>query len=391
MKKHEQKIRQPKKKHRAADRMHDEIGIDNVQELPEWQRTGYHLQDLPCDRMMPVSVLDEDDSPLEDYPDVPPDLDIDPLVPGGVDESLAELRADSVKNRSGHFWDQVMQFSQKLKPVPEEVTGEHAQPMRSGPQQTVQTRAGGHAGLITVLLLAVIVVVAWLVCSTVFSIQSITVVGNERISAQSIIEASGLRVGDSLLSIDDAKVAAGVTSNRYLKLRNVVHNTTDVELHVIEREPVAYTVVRGYYYTLDGQGMVLEKDVNDAKLGGLIQVDRLNEKDCVLGKATNFGNDEAAKAYHDVVLEIKVMSLLGVVSRLYLDQLDSVALETRDGMYVRLGSLENIHGKLRAMTMTRNKVMSMGYSGGVIDVSNRAAPTYSAPAEQATFTWAAGD
>ena len=45
-------------------------------------------------------------------------------------------------------------------------------------------------------------------------------------------------------------------------------------------------------------------------------------------------------------------------------------------IYVRLGSEEDIHAKLRAFLITREKVLQMGYAKGTIDVTDPGRPTY---------------
>jgi len=56
--------------------------------------------------------------------------------------------------------------------------------------------------------------------------------------------------------------------------------------------------------------------------------------------------------------------------------MDSICLATRDGFYVRLGSEDSIHEKLRAFLITRERVVEMGYSSGTIDVTDPGRPTY---------------
>ena len=46
-------------------------------------------------------------------------------------------------------------------------------------------------------------------------------------------------------------------------------------------------------------------------------------------------------------------------------------------IYVRLGSEDSIHEKLRAFMITRDKVREMGYESGTIDVTDPSRPTFS--------------
>ena len=59
-----------------------------------------------------------------------------------------------------------------------------------------------------------------------------------------------------------------------------------------------------------------------------------------------------------------------------MSSMDSIYLTTRDEFFVRLGSEDDLHAKLRAFLITREKVLQMGYAKGTIDVTDPGRPTY---------------
>ena len=160
-------------------------------------------------------------------------------------------------------------------------------------------------------------------------------------------------------------------------------------LYVIEREPVACALVRGIYYTLDSRGMVLEEYTDTSRLDGLICVDKLTVKSCVVGQHIQLDKQETMDAYLQLMLEIKAMNLQWLIKEIYLDQMDDISLDTTDGYYVRMGDATYLHGKLRAMTATRDELLKRGLWGGVIDVSVRDKPTYTPPVDDKEFSWSA--
>lgn len=369
------------------------ISMQPVQpeQLPDWQTTGYHMEKLPCQDQLPLQSGSQQGYPLEDQPaGVSRDLDIDPMGKTGEDSSIALAREEGVRNHSGSFWDRVQTMSQRLMPVsdvgPDQITPPAGTTAQTG---AIEARPGSQVVMLVIIVVVVIACVGWFTSSSMLRIHSITVFGNVNVSEEWIKSLSGLKVNDSLLLINEDKVAEAINSNRYLKLRTIVHNTPDVQIHVTERIPVAYTLVRGIYYTLDSRGMVLEEYSDASRLGGLICVDKLQVKTCLVGQHIQLNKQETLDAYMQLMLEIKAMSLQWLVKELYLDDMEDICMDTTDGYYVRMGDATYLHGKLRAMTTTRVELIRRGLSGGTIDVTVRDKPTYMPPVEEKEFSWSA--
>lgn len=364
-------------------------------DLPQWQKTGYHMEDAPCDGYEPLDERNDTPYEVQDVPTLPDNQEeLDPMAQTGEDESLAMLRSEQVRNHSGSFWEKMSGFTQRHRPVesapvekgasaPATDEGDEgdatATGATSGPVTPAKTQPGGNALLLFVIVLCILGCGLWLIDATMFRITEIEVAGNSIVPASEVIRLSGLSVGGSVLTIDEKKIGEQIATNRYLKLACVEHDNKRVTLRVSERVPAAYTVVRGIYYTLDNRGMVLEEYASDEGLADLVKVDKLPVKSCVVGKYLTLQNDGAMEAFVQLMLEIKAMSLQSVVRELYLDDLESISLDTRDGFFVRMGDESHLHGKLRAMALTRTELLRLGKSGGTIDVSTRTNPTYSPP------------
>ena len=70
------------------------------------------------------------------------------------------------------------------------------------------------------------------------------------------------------------------------------------------------------------------------------------------------------------------MKGIDLLRELDMSSMDSIYLTTRDDFFVRLGSEDDLHAKLRAFLITREKVLQMGYAKGTIDVTDPGRPTY---------------
>ena len=83
------------------------------------------------------------------------------------------------------------------------------------------------------------------------------------------------------------------------------------------------------------------------------------------------------ETYTQILVELKAMKGLALLSELDMSSMDSIYLATRDNFYVRLGSEDSIHEKLRAFMITRDRVLQIGYTTGTIDVTDPGRPTFS--------------
>lgn len=223
----------------------------------------------------------------------------------------------------------------------------------------------------------VIVVVAVILYSALFQVRAINVTGNSTITAQEIIRLSGLRVGQSSLTIDDEAVMRRVESNRYLRCTLVDVTWDTVTIHVKERVPAAYINHNGLLVTLDNRGYVLEEVLNQAGVpGDLVQVSGLSVRRCALGQQISLNSSVQLETYTQILVELKAMQGIELLSALDMTSMDSIYLATRDGYDVRLGSEESLHEKLRAFLITREKLIELGVGLGTIDVTNPASPTF---------------
>ncbi len=364
--------------------------------VQDWQRTGYRMEDAPCDDVPAVDdTNDRGYFPADHDRPVPPDLDVDPMARTGVDERLAEQRSRTVREHMGSFWASVRSDGKDGKKPASEENAAYANPESaaspdtgnaassaqiavSGPLPPTRAHPGGRVMVYVLVVVAVLVGVAAMVGTEMFRITDIRVVGNHVVPAEEIIRLSGIRKGGNILALSDDRIAEAISGNRYLKLVCVEHDNHTVTLQVYEREAAAFTVVRGIYYVMDRQGMVLEEYADEGNMAAhLIRADKLNVHSCIVGKQLSLYDEGVLEAYIQLMLEFRAMGIADQIKELYLDDLDNISLSTRSGYFVRMGDETYLHGKLRSMTLVMEELQKRGYQGGTIDVSVREKPTYS--------------
>ena len=145
-------------------------------------------------------------------------------------------------------------------------------------------RFSGLYKLLSVLLVAAAVVVA---CVVFFRVNSVEVSGNVRYTADEIIEASGIEMGDNLVALSRSRVSAAIcTKLPYVENVSIKKVLPDrLVLRVTERVAAASVESAEGRWLISAQGKLLEKDNGTTKSvaisgltaigpypGGMIQV-----------------------------------------------------------------------------------------------------------------------
>lgn len=314
-----------------------------------------------------------------------------PESPFEEPEQAPELRANRSENlytRDEPFWNRVVDVPQSGREAsrdpnywnhPDVMDTDRLLHVDSDTRmQKVRKFFGAGATKKILLIAAIVVAVAVILYSALFQVRTITVLGNSAITAEEVIRLSGLRIGQSSMTIDDEAVMRKVEGNRYLRCTLVDVQWDSVIIHVRERVPAAWINHNGMVVLLDNRGFVLEESLTDyAGDAGLVKVIGLDVRRCALGQTISLETSTQLETYTQILVELKAMKGLELLSELDMSSMDSIYLATRDGFYVRLGSEDSIHEKLRAFMITREEVIGMGYSTGTIDVTDPGRPTYS--------------
>ena len=300
---------------------------------------------------------------------------------------LREKRSENLYSRDEPFWERVMDGSEASGNFRRDVNyWNHPDVMDTDrllyvDNDTALQKVGKFLGSGAVKkfigIVAVVVLIAVALCGTIFRVHAIHVSGNTTVTDEAVIRLSGLKVGQSSMTIDDEAVMRKIESNRYLRCTLVDVQWNAVTIHVKERVPAVYINHNGMIVTLDNRGFVLEESLA-AETGyeSLVKVTGMNVRRCALGQQISLNSSAQLETYTQILVELKAMKGIDLLRELDMSSMDSIYLTTRDDFYVRLGSEEDVHAKLRAFLITREKVIEMGYSKGTIDVTDPGRPTY---------------
>lgn len=125
-----------------------------------------------------------------------------------------------------------------------------------------QRRRRGRFGFLYKLLSFLIIFATVLAgCVVFFRVNQVVVTGNSRYSAQEIIDASGVEIGDNLFLVNRPRTAQSILGALpYVENAVPVHRLPDtVELHITECIPAAALNCGGEWWLMDPRGKLLEQ------------------------------------------------------------------------------------------------------------------------------------
>ena len=287
---------------------------------------------------------------------------------------LKESRSENVNQRMGDFW-------QPQNPAGPENAGRGRENgghrnRRSGSRKNIiRKKLSPALWIVPIFLIAVILVLRF----AVFSVREIRVTGNADIPAGEIIRVSGIRTGDSILTLDEKTVGQRIATDYRLQFRYMIRELPDtVVLAVREREECCWLTYCGITYVMDKNRMVMrEEESPDFQPKDLVEVKGLEVRsNTMTGQELVLGNEKQQEILSSLFLHMKVLGCTGEIKEADMSNPESILLETRDGYTVSLGDVEDLHAKLRSMLLVRDELHRMQKTGGTINVSKPETPIY---------------
>ncbi len=227
--------------------------------------------------------------------------------------------------------------------------------------------------ILTVAALAVLLVLAG---SQIFVIRDVMVVGNRNLLREEVVTQSGVKIGDNLLSVTAQQLRQRLEQNRYIEyIGHEFDYRGTLTLRITERLGMAVVYDLGYYYVLDGTGMVLEcagsaypTGVAGPKVSGFSI--EPNSR-ITVGEKLPVHNRGQLETAEFVLGELDSTNLLSRTSELNVKNTENMYILTADGAKVVLGDSSSMRTKLliaREVLSVREEAGDL--MGAKIDVSN---------------------
>ncbi|MBO4299329.1 MAG: FtsQ-type POTRA domain-containing protein, partial [Clostridia bacterium] len=250
---------------------------------------------------------------------------------------------------------------------------EAAAPARTaaGARKAPKARPGRQrrAGLRFLAMVGVLVVAALLIRSRVFVLGEVRVEGNEAYSDAQIAAMSGLRLGESIFSVNENAVARSFSTSSEVKLLDVRVELPDtVTLVVSERKACAAVNCAGVILIVDEEGHIMQR-LSSVPESGVIVVSGLDVSVNAQGRQIESAKAWQLRDMRAVLTELEAMGMSSVISELNLADRYNIYLVSSTGVQIILGDEENLAGKLVWAQTILEKLTQEGIRRGVLDVS----------------------
>lgn len=229
-------------------------------------------------------------------------------------------------------------------------------------------------------------------CTVFFRVKDVVVTGNERYSAWTVREASGIEEGESLLAFGKTKAAGRIMEKlRYVRSVRIGITLPDtVNIHVQELD-VVYGVqdAEDGWWLMSCDGRVVEK-TNEAKARETTVLKGLRLKKPVVGESAVAQEPERDPNAETPVLiteQERLEAVLSVITQLERNEIlgEAVSVDVTDPANIQLWYKDDYQVQLGDPDRMDEKIMMMkrvilqhqqegGYQSGVLDITLRNTP-----------------
>ena len=228
----------------------------------------------------------------------------------------------------------------------------------------------------SIMVVAALAMLIVLVCSRVFIVRDVMVVGNRNLLREEVVTQSGVEIGDNMLALTSLKLKDALEQNRYIEyVGHEFDYLGTLTLRINERMGRAVVYDLGYYYVLDERGMVLEcagsgypTGVAGPKVTGFVI--EPNSRVAV-GETLPVHDKGQLEIMERVLKQLDATSLLARASEVSVKNAENIYVLTSDGAKIVLGDTASLHTKLliaREVLTLREEEGKL--KGAKIDVSN---------------------
>ena len=235
--------------------------------------------------------------------------------------------------------------------------------------------------IVTILMCAVFVFTSFLFVRGLFGIRNFEIVGVTTYEYTDIVNASKLKKGDKLYSVDLEAVAANVMEAcPYLESVKVTAKFPNtVRFSLEEKSPSWYIDIAGDYYVLDSDLRVMTETSSRDRLVafGATELVLPNLKSAMRGSVPEFSEDEQEmRKTLELVNMVRTNTFKARITKLDLTSRFEIYM-TVDGVYdVYMGDMTDFEAKLETVKKIVSSEEIKDYVGGEINASDPAAVSF---------------
>ncbi len=232
---------------------------------------------------------------------------------------------------------------------------------------------------VTLVMCLLCAISLFLYLRTFIGVKNFELVGISRYDERDVINASRIKMGTRLYTLDLDAVEEQILSEcPYLESVEISRRFPNtVRFSVEERVPQWYIELAGDYYVLDADLVVMTEVASEEKLKqeGVTRLSLPNLTRVMRGELPEFGMTEGERNETEVRKTLEVISAVrkstfkSRITALDLSNRFSITMTVDDRYYVSLGDMTAFDAKLREVETILNSERAKQYPSAEIDVS----------------------
>ncbi len=246
---------------------------------------------------------------------------------------------------------------------------------RAGRRRKLNRSLRSAAG--TILLGGTITIAVLLALYYGFLLSSVEVTGNKRYSRNYIVELSGLKLKQHMLTVDLDEVRRNIQDDPYLQVSSVNYLfPSRIRIAVTERQAIAGIEGLDYNVIIDDQGYVLEMGMG-IDLTGMIIVTGANMTGFRVGERLGEGNDFSTATLISIFRAIEENDLLGSIRAIDLSTPLAITVTAVNGLKVFVGQSTDLDGKFASLKKELPAFLRQNINWGMLYLSAKGGTVYS--------------
>lgn len=232
--------------------------------------------------------------------------------------------------------------------------------------------------IIQLLTVAAVVLAIAIGCSIFFSVDTVMVAGADKYDVQTVIDASGIEEGDSLLFLAEGQAAARIKNALpYVKSVSFQRKLPGTVIIRIEESVVAYTLqaADGTYWNITSEGTVVEKVTSDDQVGTTITGVTLDSptvgEQAVAKESTTTQQVTTAQvrlqAALDVVTQLEQWEMFTKVTDVNVSDPQGIRISCSGNYRIELGDTQDLSDKIGVVKEALADQEARGSNGGVLE------------------------
>lgn len=207
----------------------------------------------------------------------------------------------------------------------------------------LKKKTKSHVGVLSFLLVAMII--CFLLTSPVFSIEDVTVSGNEKVSSEEIISTSGITYAQNILRIDKFAIINEIQKIPYVKSAEMKRNwPNNICILIEENMPVAEITFYGSKILLDENGTILEVVTDNAKTD-FVKFEGISAKSITAGNTLECNEKEILESYLEILKIFKNNDMLDEIEKMFTDN-GRYLIGLKAGHVACIGDTKNLQYKI---------------------------------------------